>query len=234
MCPEGKMSAYSNKDLDSLISQYMAEPPIETYTNAEYSRLTKGETNFQASVPATQVPAAHCMPAIEVDVAAGTHTHFQFEQQEEQLKQRLASMEAELEKLRNVVTSGTSAAEVADAVQRAMAVNEEVSVEEESRVGRKRSPPPLDCEQISSCPTPVLAAGFMAEEERDCKRQCRPELSEDCPPAFMMQAGVGREVSWDLASFYSAPTPLDTLNSPFNFMNTPVAAGGPFPLLSRC
>jgi len=237
MCPEGKMSAYCNKDLEAMISQYMEEPPQEQYSNDEYSRLSKGDISLppsRTSSAATTLGAS--MPAFEVDVAAGTHKLVSSEDEEEKLKLRLESMEAELQKLRDVVASGTSAIEITSAVQSCIAehtpaaeqnyqevapapgVEEACATEgwEQALVGKKRPAVPLDvsCEALSQRGTP----------ERESKRTC---VESDEAPAWLAQLGVGREVSWDLGGFFGAgAVTADPLASPFHLANTPIAAAG--------
>jgi len=115
MCPEGRFSAYCNKDLHELIGQYMTEPPSEYYTNAEYPRLAK--EGYRVEGPMSGFAMQGGMPAIEVDVESGSHLHSEPEppqsgggdsNETKELKKRMADMEAELRKFRSLVDGQTS------------------------------------------------------------------------------------------------------------------------------
>eukprot|EP00286_Rhodomonas_abbreviata_P014170 CAMPEP_0181317238 /NCGR_PEP_ID=MMETSP1101-20121128/16352_1 /TAXON_ID=46948 /ORGANISM="Rhodomonas abbreviata, Strain Caron Lab Isolate" /LENGTH=402 /DNA_ID=CAMNT_0023424599 /DNA_START=131 /DNA_END=1338 /DNA_ORIENTATION=+ len=66
-CQEGRLSAYCNKDLESMLKACMDELPTEYYTNAEYARFCKEDKGDHDN--------DHAVAAIEVDVESGSHTH---------------------------------------------------------------------------------------------------------------------------------------------------------------
>jgi len=258
MCPQGKMSAYCNKDLDSMIAEYMNEPPQEHYTNAEYARLSKSDASF---APVSQhygapgmamfggaefmppMPPMPAMPPVQVKQESKQGPEGE---KADELKQRLQSMQDELEELRTRVASGNSAVEAA-AVE---------TVEPAATVGRKRSPPPLECDAISdttkrqcksSEPESAIAFGVEAEDVALDASSVAPdalalraETSGSIAP-FLLRMGrevswnrqVTRETSWDLSSlFASTPTSL-VMASPCNRLVTPSVKLSGCPLLAR-
>eukprot|EP00961_Rhodomonas_salina_P214007 2890119-Rhodomonas_salina.1 len=252
MCPEGKMSAYSNKDLDAMIAEYMTEPPQEHYTNAEYARLSKSDASFAPAAQHYGAPAMAMFGGAQFIPPMPQPSKQSSEGEEaEDLKQRLQSMEEELEELRTRVASGNSAVE-------GVAVEAEEVAE---TVGRKRSPPPLECEEISKkqCKSSEAEAsivcGVEAEEVGSMSSlienldpnsvapdtlSLKAETSGSVAP-FLLRVGrelswnrqITRETSWDLSSlFASTPTNM-MMSSPCNRLVTPSVKLSGCPLLAR-
>mmetsp|Transcript_45594 Transcript_45594/g.108084 ORF Transcript_45594/g.108084 Transcript_45594/m.108084 type:complete len:267 (+) Transcript_45594:79-879(+) len=96
-CQEGRITAYCNKDLKTMLTESLAQMPMNYYTNAEYSRFAKdGEGPSHKDFGGESVPAA----MVDLDsgqVGGGSDV------ETEALREKMATMEAEVQKLRSML-----------------------------------------------------------------------------------------------------------------------------------
>eukprot|EP00961_Rhodomonas_salina_P190200 2566226-Rhodomonas_salina.1 len=103
-CQEGRITAYCNKDLKTMLTESLAQMPMNYYTNAEYSRFAKdGEGPSHKDFGGESVPAA----MVDLDsgqVGGGSDV------ETEALREKMATMEAEVQKLRSMLNQQASSA----------------------------------------------------------------------------------------------------------------------------
>eukprot|EP00961_Rhodomonas_salina_P085587 1149601-Rhodomonas_salina.1 len=75
-CKDGRLLAYCNKNLNTMLRSCLAQPPAEFYSNASYSRLAKDDVilvekepvHSAAKTTKSVITASHPGLSIEVDV----------------------------------------------------------------------------------------------------------------------------------------------------------------------
>jgi len=233
MCPEGKMSAYCNKDLQGMLTEFMSEMPMKYYTNAEYSRFSKDDKeDCCEAVEAVEVP--------DIEAAANAAT-----ESAAKAKQQTTSLQQQLQNIQNELANFT-----APSMQIGAAAGNNVVFPVLSS-SRKRSPPAVSVSNSVVKDEP---------EQTPNKRQCREivdsavafsvesqeepnltslieemERNQAPPDNFLLKRElssgfapngfkIGRETSWDLSSLFSSSTPTGAPGgffSPCNRLNTP-------------
>jgi len=248
MCPEGKLSAYCNKDLEGMINEFMGEMPMKYYTNAEYSRFSKEDSDHPG----------HSEVAVELDdTALNTRAASASNSSNDVLakaKDQGAAIQQQLQNLQNELASFQ-----APAVPVSATMSTNLSAVTFPVFSAEQAPALCDTASRKRSPPPCLAFGHMPgkeEEEQTNKRQCteaphhqqvtlgveaednlsslledfqmppeglslRRELSSSLAPAGLR---MGRETSWDLSSLFASSTPTAApaaFLSPCNRMVTP-------------
>mmetsp|Transcript_14499 Transcript_14499/g.28967 ORF Transcript_14499/g.28967 Transcript_14499/m.28967 type:complete len:411 (+) Transcript_14499:153-1385(+) len=171
-CQNGRLMAYCNKDMETMINEFMAQMPMNHFTNSHYGRFSKEDLGSSLSRTGSSANLDdETIAAVEVDECHAPGGNRK-DEESESLQQRMAAMEAELLRLRKLVPEEQDAGHMK---------THSPQVALESSVARMQAPHPMPepPAKPAHCPVPAnkmdVNASFSAE--KTTKKRAPPLLS---------------------------------------------------------